>query len=423
MTDRWTQDDASLQHGTEWGGAQQPVTIVKGSGSTVWDEQGRSYLDANAGAWLCSIGHAEPEMAEAARKQILEIEHYTVRREFTTPPANALAARIVRMSGIEGGKVRFTCSGSEADDDAFQIVQEHFRRLGKPEKRKLITLSRAFHGHCLSGRLLNGTTAHEDVVQVAMPDPSCFDGDASDLVDACLRELRETIEREGAQHIAAMFGEPVFGDGMVPAPAGYWRRAVDLLREHDILFVADEVATGFGRTGRMFGCEHDGITPDVMILAKGITSGYAAVAAIVISPEIAASTRGFPSGGSFAGQALGCALAMKNLDIVEQRDLVANAEARGRQFLGELAPATELPGVHSVHGLGLMIGLRLEHPWQGAKPLDQIIREEHGVLVDGTSSAQHILLTPPLIITEAEVSAACRAIIAVCRDHLPRATS
>ncbi|MFT4123360.1 MAG: aminotransferase class III-fold pyridoxal phosphate-dependent enzyme [Microbacteriaceae bacterium] len=411
-----TRIDAHLQHGSELDVPHEPFVVERGLGSEVWDTAGRRYLDAHGGAWLSQIGHGRPEMAAVAARQLATLEHFTTRREFATPPAIALADAIVELSALQDGAVRFSNAGSEADDDALQVVREYQRRRGLPDKRVVITLVGAFHGHTIGGLQLGGQIPVDDVVQVRMPDPYAFEGSPAELVEVCVAELEETIARIGADRIAAMFGEPVFGPaGMFAPPADYWPRAVAVLRSHDILFVADEVVTGFGRAGAMFGCDLWGVVPDIMVFAKGLTSGYAAVAAVLLSREIADVTRGFSGGGSFSGHALGTALALENLRIVVAEGLAENAAQRGRQFLAELEPLLELPAVTAVHGAGLMVGVRLDEHAVAAleRPLDETIRKEHGVIL--MSSRNRLVITPPLVFTAAEVSETVAAVAAACR--------
>lgn len=408
--------DSCLQHGDELNPPQEPFVLVRGQGSTVWDSAGRAYLDAHAGAWLTQIGHGRVEMADVAREQILAIEHFTTRREFSTPPANDLARKLVEITGMTGGKVRYSNCGSEADDDAAQVVRAYQQRRGKPDKQIIMTLRGCFHGHTSGGLQLAGARASDDVLQLRMPDPYAFDGDEGELSDICVAELEQAIRDVGADRIAAMFGEPVFGPaGMFAPPKDYWPRVVDVLRRHDILFVADEVVTGFGRTGTMFGCQQYGVVPDVMVLAKGLTSGYAAVAAVVLSEDIARVTHGHRGGGSFSGQAVGCALALKNIEIIETERLAENAAARGAQALTEMIRLTALPAVEHVHGSGLMLGVRLspEAAARSGPPLDEVIRREHGVLL--MTGGNRVIITPPLVFTAQEMTRTVDALEAALR--------
>lgn len=395
--------DAHLQHGGELDGAHEAFVLERGVGSEVWDTQGRRYLDAHAGAWLSQIGHGRREMAAVAAEQLGKLEHFTTRREFATVPALELADALVELSPLPDGAVRYANSGSEADDDAMQVVREYQRRRGLPGKRTILTLKGAFHGHTVGGLQLGGQIAVDDVVQLRLPDPYTFDGAPTELTDLCVAELRETIERVGADRIAAMFGEPVFGPaGMFAPPADYWPRVVEILRENDILYVADEVVTGFGRAGALFGCELWDVRPDVMVFAKGLSSGYAPIAAVLLSREIADVTRGQPGGGSFSGHSVSAALARENLRLVVEERLASKAAERGRQLVEGLEPLTELPFVTAVHGAGLMVGVRIAHESTAglSMPLDEIIRRRHGVLM--MSGRDGLIITPPLVITAVE---------------------
>ena len=408
--------DAHLQHGSELDGPQEAFVLERGVGSEVWDVQGRRYLDAHAGAWLSQIGHGRPEMAAVAAGQLARLEHFTTRREFATVPALELADALVELSPLEDGAVRYANSGSEADDDAMQVVREYQRRRGMPDKRTILTLRGAFHGHTVGGLQLGGQIPVDDVVQLRLPDPHTFDGTPEQLTDLCVAELRETIARIGADRIAAMFGEPVFGPaGMFAPPADYWPRVVEILHENDILFVADEVVTGFGRAGAMFGCDLWGVRPDLMVFAKGLSSGYAPIAAVLLSREVADVTRGQSGGGSFSGHSVSAALARENLRIVVAERLADNAAARGRQLVAGLQPLAELPYVTAVHGAGLMVGVRVAGAATAGLPvpLDEVIRRDHGVLV--MSGRDGLVITPPLVITAGETDEIVAAVTAAVR--------
>lgn len=402
----------ALQHGNDHPLVPERV-IVRGSGSAVWDSEGREILDAHAGAWLTQIGHGRPEMADAAARQILEIEHFTTRRNLATPPALALAERLVAITGLTGGRVRYSCSGSEADDDALRIVREYQRRRGLPQKHTVLTVRGCFHGDSSGGRGLNGHNEGSDVIQLSMPDPYAG-GDRARIVDDAVMELEGVIAARGAGSIAAMFGEPVFGPaGMFAPPADYWPRMVEVLHRNNILFVADEVVTGFGRAGAMMACPARGIDADVIVLAKGIASGYAPISAVVMSLVIAEVTEGADGGGSYAGHALSAALALENIAIIEREQLAANAQRQGDHFL-ELAAQriARLPMVAAVHGAGLMLGVRLKCDAvdERGMPLDEVILENEGVLL--MSSGRFLVVTPPLIFTAAETE---RTVLAIER--------
>lgn len=412
-TAQWIADDRRyFQHGSEANPPVEPWILARGEGSTVWDLQGREYLDAHGGAWLTQIGHGRPEMARVAAEQISTLEHFTTHAEYSSRPAIALARKLIELSPIKDGKVRYCCTGSEADDDALQVVRTYQQRRGKPDKAVVLALRGAYHGHTYGGLELGGNDERalrgDTVVQLTMPDPydtAQFGG--LEVTDFCVRELEETIARVGADRIAAMFGEPAFGPaGMFAPPADYWPRVVEVLRRNDILYVADEVVTGFGRTGAWFGSDLWDVTPDVMVLAKGLASGYAPIGAVIVSGPIAEVMQGAHGGGSYAGHTTSCALALENLAIIERENLVAAAAERGSQLLTELKALQELPAVGAVHGVGLMAGVRLTPRAgvgvEGGPPLDTLIRERTGVIVMG--DRRRIVITPPLVFTPAEVT-------------------
>ncbi|WP_142271284.1 aspartate aminotransferase family protein [Mycobacterium sp. AT1] len=420
-------DGKYFSHGGEADPPVPPWLLVRGDRSTVWDVDGNEYLDAHAGAWLSQIGHGRTEMAEVAAAQMSTLEHFTTHAEFSSIPAVALAQRLVELSGIPDGKVRYACSGSEADDDALQIARNYQLLRGMPDKNVVLTLAGCYHGHTyggleLSGRLpsyMSGATVSLTFPDVLSPERFGPDG----ITEYCVAELERTIERIGAHRIAALFGEPIFGPaGMVGPPKDYWPRMCEVLQRHDILWVADEVVTGLGRTGRWFGSHHYGVTPDVMVLAKGLASGYAPIAAIVISGRVAKTIHGTHAGGSYAGHTTSCALALRNIEIIERENLCDNAAARGDQFQEELAELLALPCVRAVTGVGLMIGVHLQRagtpgalrPGPAAPSLDTLIRQRTGVILMG--GYEHLLITPPLIFTPAEVTRTVGALHGVLAD-------
>ncbi|QNE35403.1 aminotransferase family protein [Leifsonia shinshuensis] len=397
-----------FEHGGPGSAPTEPFILERGVGCTVWDIHGRAYLDAHASAWLCQIGHGRVEMAEVAATQMARLEHFTTHEEYRNPHAVELARRLVELSPLESGKVRFSTSGSEADDDALQVVRRYQANRGLPRKTTILALRGAYHGHTYGGLELAGRirpVPGRKTIGLTMPLEGSQPVGAS-ITDYCLAELERVIAEEGAETIAAMFGEPVFGPaGMFAPPADYWPRVLEVLRMNDILFVADEVVTAFGRSGAWFGCELWGITPDVIVVAKGIASGYGVLSAVIISDAIADGLAGYHHGGSYAGNPVACALAVRNLEIIERESLIAAARERGAQLRRELDVAALLqPAVLAVRGIGLMVSVWLDSTRVRDRtlPLDRAIRETAGVIVMGNHS--RIVITPPLTVTAEEVT-------------------
>ena len=407
-------DRRYLVHPDDPGGER--VVIVGGEGCTVWDINGREYLDAHAGAWLTQVGHGRRELADAAAAQMRELAHFTNYWEYTTAPAARLAERLIEKAPSSLTRVRFGSSGSECDDEALQIVRQFHRSRGAGNRTVVLTLRGGYHGRSVAGSTLAGeadTSVFIDgnVHQLTPPWPyhvEFYGGE--NLTDFCVRELEETIDRIGAGRIAALFGEPVMGPaGMIAPPDDYWPRIVEVLHKHGILFVADEVVTAFGRAGDWYASNIYGIEPDVMVVAKGIASGYMPLGAILLSDEVAREVTSVHTGGSYGGHMTACAVGLANMDIIEREGLNEAARERGAQLMAELAPLLELPIVGDVHGKGLMLGVELVRDKNTREPLRsagyelcQRVRREAGILLGGKDN--FFVIMPPLVITKEQVT-------------------
>jgi PLP-dependent transaminase len=431
--DSWAMRDSRAVHHS-WGSATDPkrFVLVRGKGSTVWDSEGRDYVDAHAGAWLTQVGHGRQELADIAAKQMATLAHYTIAKDFANIPTIEFSEKLIALAPANIGKVRLMSSGSEADDEALQLARLYHFRKGHPERTKILVLRGSFHGRTYAGAELAGGRpgigeSPKGAIQLTPPWPyhtEFFGGE--NLTDFCVRELEDTIERVGAKNIAAMFGELVMGPaGMIPAPDDYWPRMVAVLKSHGILFVADEVVTGFGRAGAWFTSNDYGLAPDLIVLAKGIASGYMPLGAVLLDNEVAKVLTGAGGGGSYAGHLVASAIGSANIDIIERENLLSASRQRGKQFLDELSPLLSLPIVGDVRGRGLMVGVELvtdklsRQSLVGRFPhlataIPLLARETHGVIIAIHGGA--VALTPPLVITTEEV----RRVTAAVADVLER---
>ena len=401
------------------------LVVVDGHGCTLVGADGREYLDVHAGAWLVQAGHGRTEIADAVQRQLSGVAHFSLLLGVTNEPAIALAEKLISLAPEGFGKVRFCTSGSEADDEAIQLVRYYHAARGAISRTKIITLQGAYHGRTTAGTALSKrdvpglphVLGADTVLQV--PAPTAYRNvcpEGRDLVDFCIAELERTIAEAGAENIAAMFGEPMQGPaGMIPLPADYWPRVQEVLRRNGILMVMDEVVTACGRSGEWLQSTALGLTPDLILTAKGLASGYMPIGALLLSNEFAAGTEGVHGSGSYGGHAASCAAALANIDILEREDLLQNAKDRGAQFQRELSELLELDVVGDVHGIGLMIGVDLVSDKSTKAPLtglDEVltfdIRRESGVILHVGRGT--IILTPPLVITEAEVTRTVQAI-------------
>lgn len=402
------------------------LVVVDGHDCTLVGADGREYLDVHAGAWLVQVGHGRREIADAVHRQLSGVAHFSLLLGVTNEPAIALAERLISLAPEGFGRVRYCTSGSEADDEAIQLTRYYHASRSEPSRTGVIVLEGAYHGRSTAGIALSERPVpglprvfgEGEVIRVPAPTPyrnACPEGE--DLVDFCIAQLRRAIADAGAENIAAMFGEPMQGPaGMIPLPGDYWRRAQEVLHEHGILLVMDEVVTAFGRSGEWLQSTALGLRPDLILTAKGLASGYMPIGALLLSNDFADAVQDLGGSGSYGGHAASCAAALTNLDIIEREGLLENARERGAQFLRELSESLgDLEVVGDVHGIGLMIGVDLVSDRSTKAPLEGLddvltfdIRRESGVILHVGHGT--IVLTPPLVITEAEVTRTVQAI-------------
>jgi len=309
--------------------------ILRAEGCWLTDSEGHRILDGMAGLWCVNIGYGRPELAEAAARQMRELPYYNTFFQTTHVPAIALAAKIAELAPGDLNHVFFASSGSEANDTNIRVIRRYWQVKEQPGRRVIIGRWNGYHGSTIGGGSLGGMKpihAHggmiDDVAHIGQPYWWAEGGDMSEDEFGLLRarELEEKILEIGADRVAAFIGEPVQGAGGVIVPPGtYWPEIQRICRKYGILLVADEVITGFGRTGNWFGSQTFGITPDIMTIAKGLSSGYQPVGGSVLSDEVA---RTIGSGGEFAhgytysGHPVACAVALENLRIMEDEGVV-----------------------------------------------------------------------------------------------------
>jgi putrescine aminotransferase len=394
------------------------VVMREGRGCLLRDIEGREYLDATGGLWLAQIGHGRPEIAEAAAEQMRRLEYFMSFWEFSNERAIELAQRLVDISPDSVSRVYFTNGGSEGNEAAIKLARYFHHRSGDPDRTWILARRSAYHGVGYGSGSATGFPIYHDgfgpmlphVRHLTPPWPyrtELFDGE--DPTDFCLRELEQTIDEIGAGKIAAMIGEPIMGvGGMIVPPDDYWPRVRELLSAHGILLIFDEVVTGYGRTGQWFGAQHFGIEPDIVVTAKGLTSGYMALGAVLVSDPIAdmATSEGFPMGYTYNGHPTACAVALANLDLIENENLLERARELGGRLLSRLRELEELPVVGEVRGVGMMLALELVADKETREPLptviphEDVIRHEFGVIV--RNCAHNVVLSPPLVLSEDE---------------------
>ena len=409
-----------------------PRIMAEGAGLTLVDTTGKRYLDAVAGLWCVAIGYGRTEVADAMAAQSRRLAFYHTFSSMSNEPQIRLADRLLGLAPGRMSKVFFGTSGSEANDTQVKLVWYYNNLRGRPRKKKIIARRDGFHGSTVAAGSLTGLEMFHQAFDLPLPQilhvsPAYHYRHAApgqseeDYATALAAELEQTIEREGPDTVAAFIAEPVMGaGGVVPPPRGYFEKIQRVLRRHDVLMIADEVICGFGRLGQMFGSLVYGIEPDLVTVAKQLTSGYFPLSACFVSEEIWSVLRdGSPEIGAFAhgftysGHPVGAAAAMANLDIVLGEDLVGNAARVGPYLQERLRAALgKHPLVGDVRGVGLIAGVELV--------ADQATRQlfapalkvgprvaqrcmEDGLIVRALPGGHVIALSPPLCITRAQV--------------------
>ena len=398
--------------------------IVSGSGVFVQDAQGRQLLDGLAGLWCVNVGYGRTEIIEAVAAQMRQVAFYPSFFNTTTEPAIRLAERLARLAPPRIQHTIFCNSGSEANESALKIIRAFWKLRGQPQRVKILTRQFAYHGVTIATTSMTGLPSCTAPFDLPLPGflhapaPHAYAADReSDPVAYgkwCVEETARLIEREGADTIAAMFVEPVQGaGGVLPPPAGYLTALRALCREHGILFVADEVITAFGRLGDWFASGLWHLDPDLISLAKGLTSGYLPLGASMVSDEIADTLRGggyFAHGFTYTGHPTTCAAALANLDILQNDGLIPYVASNiGPYFQEKLRAFSGHPAVGEIRGLGLIGALELV-PRGGKAALTlalmlgvkaAALARKEGVIVRGIRDI--IALAPPLTITRGEV--------------------
>jgi 4-aminobutyrate---pyruvate transaminase len=406
-----------------------PLVISRGKGVYVYDEAGHEYLEALAGLWCTALGFGETRLAEAAFRQLSRLPYYHQFGGKANDVAITLAERLVRLMPVPMSKVFFNNSGSEANESAVKLVWYYNNARGRPRKKKIIARSRAYHGTTMVAASLTGLHASHRGFDLPIPQvrhaacPYFYrygrPGESeAEFATRLAEDLDAQIEREDPQTVAAFIAEPVMGaGGVIVPPATYFDKVQAVLRKHDVLLIADEVICGFGRTGRMFGTETFGLKPDILTMAKAITSGYLPLSATVISEDIYRACVGqseklgvFAHGYTYTGHPAACAVALEVLDIFEERDLLAHVRRVGPMLQDGVRKLAGHPLVGEVRGVGLVAGVELvpDKPGRGtfepvgsAGSLFVARAQAHGLIV--RSLGDTVALCPPLIISEGEI--------------------
>src|SRR2546429_20399 len=407
--------------------------IVRGEGCWLIDERGKRYLDAVGGAYVANLGHSNPEIAEAMAQQARQFG-YLSGTQFTHEPVEELAAQIAETLPGDLSKLYFLCSGSEAVEAALKLARQYWVERGRSEKHRIIALGPGYHGSTLLALSASAREAHKapfrpwlvDVHRIPAPYPyrgEC--GGRGPPAPGCgAAVLEEAIEQLGADHVAAFIGEPVGGSspGASPPRPEYFKRVREICDRHDVLFIADEVLVGVGRTGTWWATEPYGVAPDIMTLGKGVSGGYAALSALA-APEriidaIANGSGSFMHAQTFSHHPVACAAGLAAVRYLKEHRLVARCAEMGKELQRRLAPLGRLPHVGDVRGRGLLAGVEFVEDKETRAPLprtskfaETFVGAAHGeglVLwpnvghADGTNG-DLVMVAPPFIITEREL--------------------
>jgi len=405
-----------------------PMMIERGEGIYVFDDQGKEYIEGLAGLWSVAVGFGEPRLVKAAAEQMGKLPFYHSFSHKSHPSATKLSERLVTMApGMS--KAHFTSSGSEANDLTMKMIWYYNNALGRPLKKKIIARQKGYHGVSIaSGSLTGLPNFHRDfdlplpmVKHVSCPNFWRFGkpGESEEAFSTRLAdELEAMILAEGPDTVAAFIGEPVMGaGGVMPPPATYWEKIQAVCRKYDLLIVADEVITGFGRTGQMFGCQTYDITPDFMVVSKALTSSYFPLSAILFTDKVYQTLADnsnkigvFGHGFTASGHPVGTAIALENLDIIEERDLVGAAARLSPQFQARLRAFAEHPNVGEARGVGLIGALEFVADKTTKAPVDPAgslggklaeLCHEEGLIIRAIGDT--IAFCPPLIITPTQI--------------------
>jgi adenosylmethionine-8-amino-7-oxononanoate aminotransferase len=397
------------------GQAQEPIVWARGEGARIWDVDGNEYVDGTCGLWQCAVGHGRAELAEAAAAQIRMLEFYASFWDFSNEPSIRLAARLSELAPPGLDHVFFTNGGSEGTETAIKLVRLAWDAQGSPGRDVILSRTSAYHGVGSASLAATGIAPLKEGFDPLPPGFVHLSTPTSRTrTDDLVAELERTIEQLGAERIAAFIGETVMGvGGMIAPPDDYWPRVQEVLRAHGILLVVDEVVTAYGRTGHWFAAERYGLDADVIVTAKALTSGYIPMGAVFVHDRVVEMLTGtaFRHGFTYNGHPVGAAVALANLDIIEREGLLERAATIGARMLERLRAAEELEAVAEVRGVGAMLGIELSGD-RDAAPVAAGARRNRVIV---RASGQKIVMSPPLVIEEAQADRIADVLVAELR--------
>ncbi|MFC7727678.1 aspartate aminotransferase family protein [Nocardioides sp. GCM10028917] len=437
------------RHSTYEKGGEMPL-IVKGEGHRIWDSHGREYIDGLAGLFVVQVGHGREELAEAAAKQAKELAFFPL-WSFAHPRAVELADRIAAMAPGDLNRVFFTTGGGEAVESAWKLAKQYFKLTGKPNKHKVISRAVAYHGTPQGALSITGIPPLKEMFEPLVPGahkvpntnfyrrPEFIGDDEKAFGRWAADRIAEAIEFEGPDTVAAVFLEPVQNaGGCFPPPPGYFERVREICDQYDVLLVSDEVICAFGRVGEMFGAAEFGYQPDIITCAKGMTSGYSPIGAMIASDRLfepfRSGTTAYAHGYTFGGHPVSSAVAMANLDIFEREGLTDHVQQNAPAFRATLEKLLDIPIVGDVRGHGYFYGIELVKDRETKETFDDAESErllrgylsgalwEAGLYCRADDRGDPVIqLAPPLIIGQPEfddIEQRLRSVLTGALEHL-----
>ena len=437
------------RHSTYEKGGEMPL-IVRGEGHKIWDSHGREYIDGLAGLFVVQVGHGREELAEAAARQARELAFFPL-WSFAHPRAVELADRIAAMAPGDLNRVFFTTGGGEAVESAWKLAKQYFKLTGKPNKHKVISRAVAYHGTPQGALSITGIPPLKEMFEPLVPGahkvpntnfyrrPEFIGDDEKAFGRWAADRIAEAIEFEGPDTVAAVFLEPVQNaGGCFPPPPGYFERVREICDEYDVLLVSDEVICAFGRVGEMFGATEFGYVPDIITCAKGMTSGYSPIGAMIASDRLfepfKTGTTAYAHGYTFGGHPVSSAVALANLDIFEREGLVDHVQQNAPAFRATLEKLLDIPIVGDVRGHGYFYGIELVKDRETKETFDDAESErllrgylsgalwEAGLYCRADDRGDPVIqLAPPLIIGQPEfddIEQRLRSVLTGALDHL-----
>lgn len=406
-----------------------PLVLESGKGVFVYDTAGKEYIEGMAGLWCTSLGYSNQELVEAAYEQLKKLPYTHIFSGRSNDPAIELAEKLKEIAPVPISKVFYGASGSDANDTQVKLVWYMNNALGRPQKKKIISRLKGYHGVTVASASLTGLPNNH--IDFDLPLPGILHTSAphhyrfaqageseQDFSSRLAEELDEMIQREGPDTVAAFIAEPILGaGGAITPPEGYFEKINAVLGKYDILFIADEVITGFGRTGKMFGTETYGLNADSISCAKAITSAYFPLSAVMMNERIyevlvdqSKKIGTFGHGNTYAGHPVGCAVAVKTLEIYQRDKIVEHVQKVEPTFLRRLNALADHPLVGEARGIGLIGGVELvkdkatKASFEGKKGVgakSAFYAQEEGLIV--RAMGDRVAFCPPLVISEAEI--------------------